>query len=281
MINISSSNSFFFFKSPLLYLHNPNYPIHKYRKYNASIYYNSIIQSSINNVDHHDNDQHKDQIGHNFYYHHHHHHHHWCALYRDNWNCVGDRYENILNKTMPFDSRYTIDKLKPGSRVFIEGNHPVFIQLILTWICETSILYNHHQSNDYYNYHKHNYSYETVNDNYNYQHYNDHHHNNNNYHSDDNGNIGIKFDTNNNWTDYYNQNHHRQYQQYHDNIDSNNNDIIQVWKVNGKKHHSVLIYLCYLDIAVFLFDLNNNTKHFYNSEQVMQCKYNINLWRCW
>jgi len=211
--------------------------------------------------------------------------HHWCALYRDNWNCVGDRYESILNKTMPFDSRYTIDKLKPGSRVFIEGNHPVFIQLILTWICETSIFHNnnhHHKSNDNYsNNINHNYSYETVNDNYNYQHYNDHHHNNNSYHSDDNGNVGIKFDTNNNWTDYFNQNHHHQYQQYNDNIDSNNNDIIQVWKVNGKRHNSVLIYLCYLDIAVFLFDLNNNTKHFYNSEQVMQCKYNINHCRCW
>jgi hypothetical protein len=139
LINISSSNSFFFFKSPLLYLHNPNYPIHKYRKYNASIYYNSIIQSSINNVDHHDNDdQHKDEIEHNFYYHHHHHnHHHWCALYRDNWNCVGDRYENILNKTIPFDSRYTIDKLKPGSRVFIEGNS-YYAEVIYSWICETN-----------------------------------------------------------------------------------------------------------------------------------------------
>jgi hypothetical protein len=140
LINISSTKSFFFFKSPLQYLHNPNYPIHEYRIYNASIYYNSIIQSSIYNFDHHvvndqHNDQHNVEIEHKF--HNHHHHHHWCALYRDNWNCVGDRYENILNKTMPFDSRYTIDKLKPGSRVFIEGNS-YYAEVIYSWICETN-----------------------------------------------------------------------------------------------------------------------------------------------
>ena len=38
---------------------------------------------------------------------------------------------------MGFDSRYSIDKLKPGSRVFIEGNS-YFAEVIYSWICETN-----------------------------------------------------------------------------------------------------------------------------------------------
>jgi len=49
--------------------------------------------------------------------------HKWCSLYRDNHQCVGQRYQSILRQTPLFNKSFDLNHAFPvNSRVFIEGN---------------------------------------------------------------------------------------------------------------------------------------------------------------
>lgn len=48
--------------------------------------------------------------------------HRFCALVRDNWACVGERYEQVLRRTPRFDTRWALGTLPRHTKIFCEGN---------------------------------------------------------------------------------------------------------------------------------------------------------------
>ena len=49
--------------------------------------------------------------------------HTYCSLAsRDNWVCIGDRYEAVLRTTPPYNRSLSLDAFPAGTRIFVEGN---------------------------------------------------------------------------------------------------------------------------------------------------------------
>eukprot|EP00746_Dinoflagellata_sp_MGD_P005926 gnl/MRDRNA2_/MRDRNA2_111493_c0_seq1.p1 gnl/MRDRNA2_/MRDRNA2_111493_c0~~gnl/MRDRNA2_/MRDRNA2_111493_c0_seq1.p1 ORF type:complete len:309 (+),score=35.09 gnl/MRDRNA2_/MRDRNA2_111493_c0_seq1:72-998(+) len=61
----------------------------------------------------------------------------FCLLVRDNWSCSGQKYEEMLKKSAPLDSRWRLENWPQGTRFFGEG-HSFFAQKIYTILCESN-----------------------------------------------------------------------------------------------------------------------------------------------
>jgi hypothetical protein len=62
--------------------------------------------------------------------------HAWCALYRDNWQCVGELYREVLRNTTPYNASLTFAAFPPNTTIYAEGNS-FFGQIITEIMCNT------------------------------------------------------------------------------------------------------------------------------------------------
>jgi hypothetical protein len=61
--------------------------------------------------------------------------HMWCSIVRDDYACMGTRYENMLKKTKPFDQKhFGMDKLPDNTSILAIGNS-YLNQLVTYWAC--------------------------------------------------------------------------------------------------------------------------------------------------
>lgn len=61
----------------------------------------------------------------------------WCILARDKWQCAGERYEEVLRKSPPFDTALSLENWPRHLRVYAEGNS-YFAELITQVACESN-----------------------------------------------------------------------------------------------------------------------------------------------
>jgi hypothetical protein len=66
--------------------------------------------------------------------------HQWCALYRDNWSCVGERYREVLRNTSPYNDSLTFAAFPPNTTIYAEGNS-WFGEIIVTIMCNTKAVF--------------------------------------------------------------------------------------------------------------------------------------------
>lgn len=93
-------------------IHDPEYALFKLRSISnlhKDIIYRTIVQS----------------------------HHVYCGLNRDNWQCEGEHYANILRHTPLFNAIYSMGNIKPGSSILLEGDS-YLAQTFFAWVCESN-----------------------------------------------------------------------------------------------------------------------------------------------
>jgi len=66
--------------------------------------------------------------------------HQWCALYRDNWSCVGERYREVLRNTPPYNASLTFAAFPPNTTIYAEGNSWLG-EIIITIMCNTRAVF--------------------------------------------------------------------------------------------------------------------------------------------